>query len=85
MDQFNVMSINDDITLFLTIRSVPNVEAKFLIGGTKKVLGRVLILVNPNEVVCDTTDGDSCRICEHVIYSLVVTSLKGFSGPQLEA
>jgi hypothetical protein len=69
MDQFNVMSINDDITLFLTIRSVPNVEAKFLIRRPEKVLGRVLILIDPNEGIRDTTDGDSCRICEHVIYS----------------
>jgi len=75
MDKFNVMSINNDRTLLIGIRAIADIQPKFFSRSPEQILGRVLVLVNSNEVFRDCIDGYDRRICEHGITPYTLTSL----------
>jgi len=58
MDKLGVVTVNDHTTLLIGIRSIPEVEPELFRSSPKKVLARVLILVDTNEVLGHRVDGD---------------------------
>jgi hypothetical protein len=67
MGNLHIVPINEHIADLVPIRGIPDTKTIFVISRPEKILGRVSILVDADESLRVTIDGNSCGICEHVL------------------
>jgi hypothetical protein len=65
------MTVNGDTTPFLNSVRVANEHPELIRRSPEKVLGRVPILIDTDEIFRHRVNSDDCRIREHVFYSFV--------------
>lgn len=65
--ELDIVPIHLDLPFLVRVRSVSDLEAKFLGRRTKEIGRTSVTLVNLNEILRHTIYGDGLRICEHVV------------------